>query len=123
MSTTDEKSLTIDETATTLAVTQNEHSISLADAAALTANFRNANPHNPALVLGGNFSRAIIDQILAQNGCQGIRYYYGQDSSNVPHVVLVGTDANGNDLYNGTLAEKARLSPPSWPQANPLNGL
>ena len=105
-----------------------DHSIDLDEAAELTANYRDANSTVPDLTLGGCFSRAIIEDILAQydsagNLCSGIRYYSGQDINGTPQLVLVGVDANGDDLYEGTLAERARLSPPSWPSANPLNGL
>ena len=49
--------------------------------------------------------RNIIDQILAQPGCVGMRFYnalneYGQDT-----LVYVGVDASGNDLIQKVVVE------------------
>lgn len=122
MSGTQDQTINLEETARLLAAAStNENNISLQDAANLTANYRTFHGNNPLTVRGGLFSRGIIDQMLAQNDCTGIRYYYGMDSNNVPQLVLVGVDSNNNDLYNGVLAERARLCPPSWPNSNPLN--
>jgi hypothetical protein len=121
MSTTNNPTINLEETASLLAASINTHSISLNDAAALTANYRNFHNNDPATIRGGAFSKDIIQDILNQTGCEGIRYYYGMDTNNVPQLVLVGYDASDNDLFNGVRAEKARLCPPSWPDSNQLN--
>jgi hypothetical protein len=120
MATTEDQKINISETANLLATST--HLIPLDDAAGLTANFRTSHNNDPATIRGGYFSRGIIDQILAQSGCVGIRYYYGLDATNQPCLVLTGVDASDNDQYNETLAEMAIACPPRWPaQYNPLN--
>lgn len=101
-----------------MSFTGNEnHEISLAAAAILTENYRNQNPN---ATLGGFFGKTAIEAILAQPGCVGIRYYNAIDN-NEPTLVLVGVDANQNDLYNGPLAEFSKPNPPYTSISNPLN--
>ena len=47
--------------------------------------------------------RNIIDQILAQPGCTGMRFYYGLNEEGQKTLVYVGIDANGNDLLKKTV--------------------
>ncbi|GAB2776763.1 hypothetical protein HNQ93_001905 [Hymenobacter luteus] len=49
-------------------------------------------------VKGHCFSRATLEAILAQPGCTGVRAYYGRDAENQRRLVLVGTDAQDNDM-------------------------
>jgi hypothetical protein len=100
-----------------------EHHISLKAAAALTAAHRNG-PEGKAAgaVIGGCFGRGIVDEILAQPGCVGIRYYYGRNAAGAPVLVLVGVTADNQDMVNGTIAEEGYPCPPFCRDANPLNG-
>ena len=99
-----------------------DHHITLDAAAAITAAYRvSAEGKAGRAVLGGVFGRGIIDQILAQPGCVGLRYYYGIDKSSAPVLVLVGVTADNNDIWQGTLAEVAYPCPPICPMPNPLN--
>lgn len=50
-----------------------------------------------------------------------IRYYYGEEDDGIPVLVLVGADANEDDLTEGELAELAPPCPPNCGQANLLN--
>ncbi|HEY4107491.1 hypothetical protein [Puia sp.] len=47
--------------------------------------------------------RNIIDQILAQPGCVGMRFYYGLNEEGQKTLVYVGIDANGQDLLKKTV--------------------
>jgi len=47
---------------------------------------------------GYHLGRNIIDQILAQPGCVGMRFYYGLNEAGVKTLVYVGVDADGKDL-------------------------
>lgn len=69
--------------------------ISLADAKQWAANYREKNPGSTEAHF---FGAAIIKQILAERGCVGIRMYYTIDNHGQKQIVLVGTDANGNNL-------------------------
>jgi hypothetical protein len=88
-------------------------------AAEWTANYRNA---NPGAVKAHFFGREIIQRILDQDGCVGIRCYYALDENGVQQMIMVGADKDENDLYNGIIAEKAIKCPPYCPKGSPLNG-
>ncbi len=96
-----------------------DHSIPLATAAQWTKNYRDANPSNA--VKGHFYGKDAIQAILTQSDCVGIRIYYAIDDNGAKQLVIVGTDANENDLYNGLLAERGLPCPPYSGAANPLN--
>lgn len=100
------------------------HDISLADAAAMTKKYRNSSPAGSRK--GGFFGRAAIEAILAQSDaagipCAGIRYYHGTNDRNEPVIILVGAGADENDLHTGNLAEFAAPCPTFCSSNNPLN--
>ncbi len=64
-------------------------------------------------VHGGYMDREVIDRILAQPGCTGIRYYNAAHPLGYDTIVLVGVDADGRDLWDGTIAEESEPCPPS----------
>ena len=95
------------------------HDITLSDAAAMTRNYRT---NHPGKTLGGFFGRAAIERILAQPGVVGIRYYFAYETgSNVLRLVLTGALANRNDLHTGRLAEISIVCPDICGINNPLN--
>ena len=108
-----------------MAFTGNEdHEISLQDAAVLTKNFRDAQQSaNP--ILGMYFSKAGIEQVLNQTGCVGIRVYYGlkEDApeSMIPTLIVCGVDANEDDMADGVLLDYGKTCPNNCSAANPLN--
>ncbi len=95
------------------------HSLTLIKAAEMTARFRHSVPAGSKI--GGFFGRNAIEAILAQNGCVGIRYYYGLDSNNKPVIILVGVTSDENDLHSGELAEISFPCPEYCATNNPLN--
>jgi hypothetical protein len=95
------------------------HQISLQDAAELTANFRNSHPIGTTI--GLFYGKATIQSILNQPNCVGIRIYYAQDANNESTMVIVGTDANENDMENGILAEYGIKCPNNCSNPNSLN--
>ena len=97
---------------------EENHSIPLSEAAALTANYR---ANHPGSVLGEYFSKKAILEILSQQDCVGIRIYFGEDDQHVSHLVITGVDKDENDLYNGNLAELGISCPPNCSLPNPLN--
>ena len=101
-----------------------DHSIGLGVASDMTSNYRASLGTGDSPIIGGYFGCDAINAILAQTGCVGIRYYYGLNESgteSVPVLILVGVDADGNDLYEGELAEIAITCPPVCGSSNSLN--
>ena len=67
------------------------------------------------------FGRAIIQQILDQGGCMGIRIYYALDENGKKQLIIVGADAEENDIYSGIIAERSVICPPVCAKDSPLN--
>lgn len=103
-----------------MSLTGNEdHSISLQTASEWTANFRDTISSGDTIA--HYFGRTWLLDILAQEGCVGIRIYYALDEEGKKQLVLTGVNSDGNDLYNGILAEKSLRCPTNCSSANPLN--
>lgn len=97
-----------------------DHSISINDAAELTRNYRESS--ESGAIIAEFFGREALERILAQEGCVGIRCYYGQKEDGKPALVLVGADANEEDLLDGSeIAQAGDPCPPNCASANPLN--
>ncbi len=79
--------------------------ISLAEGSAMTAAYRAA---NPGARIAHFFGMDILNELLAQEGCMGIRMYYGLNEDGDNELVIVGADANENDM----LEKIADLSSP-----------
>ena len=41
-----------------------------------------------------------LTEVLAEDGVQDIRTYFGVDENEQPHLMVVGVDANGNDMID-----------------------
>jgi hypothetical protein len=97
-----------------------DHAVALEDAGRLTRNHRRST--GTGAIKAGVFGRAAIEQILAQDGVVGMRYYFGQESNGRPVMVIVGVDEAGRDLYDGVVCERSSPCPPfCGPTWNPLN--
>jgi hypothetical protein len=87
-----------------------KHSISLDRLNELTARYdRNKTKilkdefhDNGTLPTCETFDRAAFDQLLAQEGCVGIRIYYGMDEDLNIKLVVVGVDENDQDIRQST---------------------
>jgi len=86
-------------------------------AAEWTANYRKKNPNG---IKAHFFGMNIINDILAQDGCVGIRCYYALDEKGVQQMIMVGADKDENDLYNGIIAEVSLPCPPYCANNSPL---
>ena len=73
------------------------HRVRLDDAARLTAAWRSAAPDD---ITAGMFARAAIDELLAVEGCAGLRIYPARKADGRLAFVLVPTDSAGNDLLS-----------------------
>ena len=67
------------------------------------------------------FGREIIEKILNQDTCVGIRIYHAKRANSTPTVILTGVQTNNTDVHEGILGQEIQL-PASWsPAANQLN--
>jgi hypothetical protein len=71
--------------------------ISLATGSNMTSNYRK---NNPDAILGHFFGSDLLRQILDQDGCKGIRMYYAEDDDGNKELVIVGADADENDMLD-----------------------
>jgi len=69
------------------------------------------NPQVPKIEAGG-FQRDILDKILAQHNCDGIRIYYAQNDDSSSTFVIVGIDSSKADLKKGVYADVSFPCPP-----------
>jgi len=95
-------------------------SISLEDAAAMTEEFRS---ENEGATKGHFFGIDILNKILTQRSCRGIRFYNGINSSGDYTIIAVGAESNEDDMIGDgdTIADFSTPCPPACGTANDLN--
>ncbi len=95
---------------------ERDHHISQAEAVALIGAHKRTDgePH------AWRFSRNVIDEILAQPKCSGVRIYMAGTGADAT-VVMVGTDASDADLADGVIAEKGYPCLPYCSATSPLD--
>lgn len=93
--------------------------ITLREGSEMTKRYRNT--IQPGDVIGVFMGKDKIKEILAQNECVGIRFYFAKDENNENTLVVVGADSNQNDLVNGLIADKLRKCPIICSDLNSLN--
>jgi len=91
--------------------------ISLTTGANLTSKYRD---NNPGQTKGHFMGRDILLQLLEQEGCMGIRVYYGMDEDGEKQLVFVGADSSENDLLD-LVADLSMPCPSRCGTSNPLN--
>ena len=92
--------------------------ILLSKAADLTKEYR---MRNPGTRIGHFFGKDILNDIMEQEGCMGIRIYYGQDpETGEREVVIVGADAGEDDMLE-LVADFSRSCPTHCSSSNSLN--
>ena len=91
--------------------------ISLTTGSNYTSNYRKNNPDG---IKGIFMGKDVLQQILDQEGCMGIRVYYGENDDAEQKLVFVGADANEDDMTD-FVANVGIGSPPQSGNSNPLN--
>lgn len=94
-----------------------DHRIPLTEAAAHLKRHRDGAPAAPR---GQMFHGKPVQDLLAQPGCMGLRIYHGRNTDGSPVMVLVGVNANGDDMTQGTVLEFSYPCPPFCPASNEL---
>jgi hypothetical protein len=92
--------------------------ITIGEASAMTAEYRRLNPNATRCHF---FGKNRIQQLLDQEGCKGIRMYYGiNPTTGARELVLVAADSAGNDL-TGLIMDLSYPCPNSCSASNSLN--
>ncbi len=103
-----------------MAFTGNEGAyITIAQGNAWTTSYRNA---NPTAVKAHFYGKTKLNEVLNQTGCVGIRMYRAIDDTGALQLVLVGVNANEQDLTAGLILERSLLCPPYCDGFSSLNG-
>lgn len=91
--------------------------ITLSEGAALTATYRDINPNETK---GHFIGKDLLNRMLGQTDCMGIRIYHGIDSNGDRQLVIVGADSNEDDIL-GIVADQLVGCPQKCGTANDLN--
>jgi len=114
------------------------HSITLADAIAMTTLYRNnrisiLKPElatSDVLALNETFNKEDVMQMISEPGCVAMRIYYGMTPDLQVHAILVGVDENNEDILPAAMKriddyaqilEEATRCPYNCPPSSPLN--
>lgn len=71
--------------------------ITIENASTMTKEHRDRHPNDR---LGHFYGREILEKILTQENCKGIRIYYGISETGKRELVLVGANEDENDLLD-----------------------
>ena len=102
-----------------MALPPRDHRISLQAAAALTRRYRD--DAGKGAEKAGAFHADQVRALLAQPACVALRIYYGRDEAGAPALVLVGVDANDQELTAGVLLDFGFPCPPFCTDDSVLN--
>lgn len=95
--------------------------VTLQDAARWTSNYRSS--QNFDGVKAAFYGSTKLNTLINQRGCKGLRIYKGIDDAGLPVMVLVGVDANGNDITANFVLERGVGCPPNCDgNGSPLMG-
>jgi hypothetical protein len=81
--------------------------IKLDEAASWTKNYRE---RHPGETISQFFGREILERVLAQEDCLGIRFYYALDHDGKKHLVITGVVSDGNDQISEEPREDEALT-------------
>lgn len=93
--------------------------ISLTEAAGYTKNYRRSVPVGSTLA--HFFGKEMLEDLLNQTECVGIRVYYGQEDNGDKNLILVGVTADENDMADGLIGDRSILCPTICSSRNVLN--
>ena len=74
--------------------------------------------NNPAaLVRAHFFGRDVLVKMLAEPDVVGLRFHHARGAKGSETLVITSVDADGNDLWDGTVAERGLPCPPYCPRS------
>src|SRR6476469_6051178 len=96
--------------------------ISLNEAISLTRRYRDNKKKilapdyqdRDVLAICETFDRSAFDLLLATPGCTGVRVYYGMSSEDQVKAVIVGVNAQNDDILPGSAAGDPTILDQSW---------
>ena len=94
--------------------------ITLQEAVKLTGNYQKS--EKTGVVKAEFIGKNLVEEILSQEKCIGLRLYFGKNEEGNLNIVIVGADEDGNDLHQGIITEKLPPCPPFCAQSSPLLG-
>jgi len=97
-----------------------DHRIPLAEAAAMTKQFREGVAKGSEIAL--MFPRDVLESLLKNGKVRGVRLYYAKARDAKLQMIAVGVDADGNDmLEDGDIFDRGFPCPPFCGGGNALN--
>jgi hypothetical protein len=78
------------------------------------------NPQFQGLTKSCAIDKNAYEQLLAQPGVEKVRTYFGLDSNNQLSIVVVGVDAQGDDIIYGVILGDDEKCPYYCPINSPL---
>ncbi len=82
---------------------------------------RNYREKQPGETKAHFFGRNLVQKILDQEGCMGIRLFYALDDDSQKQLIIVGADAEANNQVDGIIADRNAPCPDQCGQADALN--
>jgi len=92
--------------------------VTIDEAAAWTKRYRAS---NPTAIKASFYGINKINDVLNQPGVVGIRFYNGEDQNGDNNLILVGVDANEDDITSGVIMETGVNCPSQCGVPNLLN--
>lgn len=93
--------------------------ITLREGSEMTKRYRDT--IQPGEVIGVFMGKEKIKAILDQSECKGIRFYFAKNERNDNTLVIVGADADQNDMVDGLIADRMNPCPTICGNSNSLN--
>jgi len=93
--------------------------ITLAEGSEMTANYRAT--INLGETIGHAVGKNLVNAILNQTGCMGIRFYQAINNKGEKQLVAVGVDADGDDMTAGIVVDRMNNCPQLCAKPNSLN--
>lgn len=100
-------------------MSDNTHVISLDEAKAMTHAYQNAQQFQ-GLTVSCMIDKDAYQLVLDQPNCVSVRTYFGLNSEEKLTIVVVGVDAEGEDMTEGVLLDMSHLCPVNCPKDSKL---